>query len=889
MKKLKDLKVGLKIIGGFFIVLILMLGNGYLSMLRLGGIKDTVDDLVNNLAVDQSLAERILTQIIRVRLRANRYILTNDPYDLERFQVHMDNFDLLLEEADLQIQKPERVEMLQNIEQMVADYASTFSSVKGILDTRNQTSTETLEPQGDLAEFKLSTMREIAFQTGDVKTADYAADAQVALLMMRYNVSKFTESGEDVHLQLYAEYYDSLLEAFDNLDRTLESLSQETILQEAKTAVEEYNTAFDSLKSGYAEQMGLVGTLDSIGPQVENLAGDMAVSVSQDLAAMSSDSIQMVKDTQWIVGGVLIGAVVFALILGLAISRSITRPLKAVTAISQKLSENDLPDMVFALNSMAKGDLTQRVSISSDVIHVESKDEIGLLANSFNNMVHQLNDAGKAYINMRKQFQLLVKEIMGDATEVSEASLTLKDTSDQAGLAANQIAATIQQVAQGVANQTDSITKTTHSVDQMVNAINGVALGAQEQASAVERSSEITARMSQIIDMVTRNAQEGASGAENATRTAQAGSNKVEENLRSMMNIKDKVSLSAQKVHEMGSRSEQIGMILETIDDIASQTNLLALNAAIEAARAGEHGKGFSVVAEEVRKLAERTAASTREIGSLIQEVQSSVADSIQAMEQSSTEVENGVSQANEAGTALGEIMDAVEGVRKQMEEILSGADELNSQSSELVMSMDSVSAVVEENTASTEQMSAGSSEVSKSIENIAAVSEENSASVEEVSASMEEMSAQVEEVAASANMLNDMATKLMDVVAHFQLSESFEQIELFKKAHIQWVKDLDAMLKGKKSLSVEMVHSHTTCLLGKWYESQRDTRIGSSEEFRALEEPHISMHKSCKLAVSSYNRGDEVTSRKEVEKVRKMSTEIQNLLTSLEERIKKS
>ena len=545
--------------------------------------------------------------------------------------------------------------------------------------------------------------------------------------------------------------------------------------------------------------------------------------------------------------------------------------------------------MVFALESMASGDLTQRVNISSAEIIVESGDEIGQLARAFNEMILQLHKAGASYQNMRQEIQNLVKQIMNDATEVNEASIALKDTSDQAGLAANQIAATVQQVAQGVASQTDSITKTTHSVDQMVNAINGVALGAQEQASAVERSSEITAQMSQIIDMVSRNARDGATGAENATRTAQAGTNKVEENLRSMTTIKEKVSLSAKKVQEMGERSEQIVMILETIDDIASQTNLLALNAAIEAARAGEHGKGFSVVAEEVRKFAERTAASTREIDNLIKEVQTSVSDSIKAMAESSAEVESGVSQANEAGVSLTEIMDAVEGVRKQVEDILAGADELNSQSSELVMSMDSVSAVVEENTASTEQMSAGSSEVSSSIENIAAVSEENSASVEEVSASMEEMSAQVEEVAASASTLNEMANKLMEVVAHFQLTESSDQIDLFKRAHIQWVNDLDAMLKGKQNLTEEMVHSHTTCLLGKWYESQRKTKLGGSEEFLALEAPHISMHKSCKLAVSSYNQGNKETSRVEVEKVRSISTEILKLLSQLEEKMRNS
>jgi methyl-accepting chemotaxis protein len=370
----------------------------------------------------------------------------------------------------------------------------------------------------------------------------------------------------------------------------------------------------------------------------------------------------------------------------------------------------------------------------------------------------------------RQYLERLVVQIQTTISTLNTASQQINDAADQSAENTQQVAATIQQIAEGTAQQTESITRSMNTVEQLTQAIDGVARGAQEQAASIGQSVELTASISDSTKQVASNAQTGAAGAAQAAETASSGAASIRETLEGMANIREKVDLSAQKVREMGRRSEHIGAIVDTIDNIASQTNLLALNATIEAARAGEHGKGFAVVADEVRKLAEKSADATKEIGGLIRSIQSTISEAMQAMDEGAAEVEVGVTRANQSGQVLDNVLGAVNAVSKQMEDIAEAALGMNTSVNKMVSAMDTVSAIVEENTASTEEMAASADEVSQAFESIASISEENSAATEEVSATTEEVTAQAREVSISSQKLREMAQDLQIVVAQFKL-----------------------------------------------------------------------------------------------------------------------
>ncbi len=344
---------------------------------------------------------------------------------------------------------------------------------------------------------------------------------------------------------------------------------------------------------------------------------------------------------------------------------------------------------------------------------------------------------------------------------LDSSSKFLGESTGQVETAAQEIAKVIQQIAAGAGEQSGAMQTMSGDLQDLAKASSNVATGAEEQFKNIQTANQSATQMRQALTEMAQAAKAAAEKGAASLDAAKGGVTSVQQTVDAMSAIRGAVLATSQEVENLGKRGSEIGSIVQTIDQIASQTNLLALNAAIEAARAGEQGRGFAVVADEVRQLAERTAVATKEIANLIAAVQQGTGQAVRAMETSVKDVENGSALAEQAGEALGRIVESATEVNSEIRRITDAAGRMETNAEELVTVLEQVGTIAERSTALASDMNSGSRRANEAIASASAISEQSAAGSQQVSASIEEITAQIGEVAMQTRSLTEIAGEI--------------------------------------------------------------------------------------------------------------------------------
>jgi methyl-accepting chemotaxis protein len=369
-----------------------------------------------------------------------------------------------------------------------------------------------------------------------------------------------------------------------------------------------------------------------------------------------------------------------SLIVGFLMSRRIVKPIIQLVGVAEAVSVGDI----------------------SKKVETTATDEVGTLSESFSKMIEYLRESASAAEQIAKNDLTVQVEPKSDKDALGNSLKTM----------INSLSTMIRQLADNSRELVSAATEIASSSEEMSR-------GAKDQSDQVHQVSTAVEEMTATIVESAKNAEQASGASQKAATAATAGGDVVTGTVDGMRRLADAVKESAQNIANLSKSAEEIGKIIGVIDDIADQTNLLALNAAIEAARAGEQGRGFAVVADEVRKLAERSGKATNEITEMIKGIQRQTDEAVHSMESGIQEVDKARALADTAGSSLSEIVDVSRQVLDMIQQIATASEEQSAAAEQIAKSVENISSVTKQTAEGTQQSAAAAEQLNRQAESL--------------------------------------------------------------------------------------------------------------------------------------------------------------------------
>ena len=396
-----------------------------------------------------------------------------------------------------------------------------------------------------------------------------------------------------------------------------------------------------------------------------------------------------------------------------------------------------------------------RMKRESSGNQVERERTLGSASHDLTEVIRQLTDGVATQMNTTEQSTRFVEEMGASLRDIAHNVELLASSAEESSTSILEMTATTDEVAENIGELGASVRETVASIEEMAFSIKEVAKNVDALSLTAEETSSSMNEMDVSIDQVQSNANETARLSEEVAQDAERGAESILKTIGEIYRIKESTQEAVAVISNLGSRIDAIGQILNVIDEVAEQTNLLALNAAIIAAQAGEHGKGFAVVADEIKDLAERAAASTKEIADLIKTIQSESKNAIHAVERGAQNVDRGVEVSNEAERALKKILESSQKSTNMVRAIARATVEQAKGSKQVTDAIGRIAETVQQIAAATAQQARGSELIMKSGEKMRTISQQVERSASEQSRGGKQVTNAIESINGMVSQLN--------------------------------------------------------------------------------------------------------------------------------------